>query len=59
MAPLSPERVSNLIGMIYDCAIEPGRWRQTLMEICWSIECVSGAMLLIDFEHSQHKFAYT
>jgi PAS domain-containing protein len=59
MATLSPDRLSNLIGKIYDCAIDPGRWRQTLMEICRSIECVSGAMLLIDLEHSQHKFAYT
>jgi PAS domain-containing protein len=59
MAQLAPERLSDLIGMIYDCAIEPSRWPQTLAEICHSVECVSGAILLVDLERSRHRFAYS
>jgi len=56
---LAPERLSDLIGRIYDCAIEPDRWPDTLAEICRAIECASGIILLIDLEHSRHKFAYS
>jgi DNA-binding CsgD family transcriptional regulator len=59
MGALAPQRLSNLIGMIYDCAIEPDRWPQTLAEICRTIECISGVILLLDLESSQHRFAYT
>lgn len=59
MYPLAPQRMSDLIGMIYDCAIEPGRWPQTLAEICRTLNCISGGMLLLDLEQSRHRFAYT
>ena len=59
MRTLAPERLSDLIGRIYDCAIEPERWPDTLAEICRAIDCVSGIILLIDLEHSRHKFAYS
>jgi DNA-binding CsgD family transcriptional regulator/PAS domain-containing protein len=51
--------MSDLIGMIYDCAIEPGRWPQTLAEICRTLNCVSGGILLLDLDQSRHRFAYT
>jgi DNA-binding CsgD family transcriptional regulator/PAS domain-containing protein len=56
---LSHRRLSHLIGMIYDCAIEPDRWPATLAEICQSIGCVSGFLLLVDLEQSDHKFAHS
>ena len=56
---LAPERLSDLIGRIYDCAIEPDRWPDTLAEICRAVDCASGIILLIDLEHSRHKFAYS
>jgi len=59
MRTLAPERLSDLIGRIYDCAIEPERWPDTLAEICRSLDCMSGIILLIDLERSRHKFAYT
>jgi DNA-binding CsgD family transcriptional regulator/PAS domain-containing protein len=59
MPPLAPDRLSDLIGRIYDCAIEPERWPDTLAEICRTIKCVSGAILLVDLEQSRHKIAYT
>jgi DNA-binding CsgD family transcriptional regulator/PAS domain-containing protein len=56
---LSHQRLSELIGMIYDCAIEPERWRATLAEICQSVGCVSGIILLVDLDQSCHKFAHS
>lgn len=29
-APLSPERLSHLIGLVYDCVIDPRRWQATM-----------------------------
>ena len=59
MGTVAAGRMSDLIGMIYDCSIDPERWPQTLAEVCRAIECISGAILLLDLERSQHKFAYT
>jgi hypothetical protein len=56
---LSHRRLSELIGMIYDCAIEADRWPATLAEICQSIDCMSGFLLLVDLEQSNHKFAHS
>jgi hypothetical protein len=30
---LSPQAMSNLIGSIYDSALDPARWERTLVEI--------------------------
>jgi hypothetical protein len=59
MRMLTHQRLSNLIGMIYDCAIEPERWPDTLAEICRDLECISGVILLVDLEHSRHRFAHS
>ena len=58
MATLGPKRLSHLIGMIYDCAIEPENWPHTIAEICETIGCLSGIILLIDLHRSQHRLAY-
>jgi DNA-binding CsgD family transcriptional regulator/PAS domain-containing protein len=58
MGTLATERMSDLIGMIYDCAIEPNRWPRTIAEICRTIGCLSGMILLIDLRRSQHRLAY-
>jgi DNA-binding CsgD family transcriptional regulator/PAS domain-containing protein len=55
---LAPKRMSDLIGMIYDCAIEPDRWPRTIAEICATIGCLSGMILLVDLRRSQHRLAY-
>lgn len=59
MPTLAPDRLSDLIGRIYDCAIEPDRWPDTLAEICRTIKCMSGVILLVDLERSRHKLAHT
>ena len=56
---LSHRRLSELIGMIYDCAIDPDRWPATLASVCRSISCVSGFLLLVDLEQSEHRFAHS
>jgi DNA-binding CsgD family transcriptional regulator/PAS domain-containing protein len=59
MMLLTHERFSDLIGMIYDCALEPDCWSRTIAEICQTIDCMSGLMLLIDLQRSsQHRLAY-
>lgn len=37
MAPVSSERISHLIGLIYDCSIAPDRWKPTLLTICGAL----------------------
>ncbi len=59
MPTLAPDRLSDLIGRIYDCAVEPDRWPDTIAEICRAIKCMSGVILLVDLEHSRHKIAHT
>src|SRR5215470_15116248 len=58
MAMLAPERTSDLIGIVYDCAIEPDRWPGAIAEICRAIGCLSGMILLLDLHRSQHRLAY-
>jgi len=44
MQQISVERLSNLIGGIYDCAIEPERWTGVLDEICAEFGFATGAL---------------
>jgi DNA-binding CsgD family transcriptional regulator/PAS domain-containing protein len=55
MPVISQEKLSTLIGRIYDCAIEPDRWPQTMQEICNDLLCLNGAILLVDLNHSRHR----
>jgi PAS domain-containing protein len=44
MQQISVERLSNLIGGIYDCAIKPERWTGVLDEICAEFGFATGAL---------------
>ncbi|OKO76347.1 hypothetical protein AC629_33000 [Bradyrhizobium sp. NAS80.1] len=55
---LTHARFSDLIGMIYDCAVEPDNWPGTIAQICQTIDCMSGLMLLIDLQLAQSRLAY-
>src|SRR5208282_6010364 len=48
--PLSPERLSDLIGLIYDCTIEPDRWPETMHKICDDLGCFLSAIYRVDLE---------
>jgi hypothetical protein len=51
---VSPEALSTLIGSIYDCALDPSRWDQTLGEMREALECQNAAIRLNDIRH--HRF---
>jgi DNA-binding CsgD family transcriptional regulator/PAS domain-containing protein len=44
----SPEALSNLIGSIYDCALDPSLWERTLVELKDSVHGRQAAMRLSD-----------
>ncbi|HZT87487.1 MAG TPA: helix-turn-helix transcriptional regulator [Stellaceae bacterium] len=59
MHDVAAERLSDLIGSIYDCTIEPDRWPDTMKEICGELDCMHAAILLVDLIQSQHVFFQT
>jgi hypothetical protein len=54
--PIVPERLSELIGLIYDCIIEPDRWPETMHDICVDLGCFVGAIYLVELESSRVRF---
>ncbi|MDR0779860.1 MAG: helix-turn-helix transcriptional regulator [Pseudomonadales bacterium] len=50
---MSPHKYSDLIGSIYDCAIEPSRWEQALAGIVQAMSCESAILSLNDLRHDR------
>ena len=42
--PVSPERLSDLIGSIYDCVLDPGNWEATLASVNREFDFASSAL---------------
>lgn len=53
---LSHQRFSDLIGAIYDCAIDPERWPMTIEKICQELRCAAGVIQLVDIQHSTNEY---
>jgi DNA-binding CsgD family transcriptional regulator/PAS domain-containing protein len=53
---LAPERLSDLISLIYDCTIEPDRWPEAMREICNDLGCFLSAIYRVDLESSRVSF---
>jgi DNA-binding CsgD family transcriptional regulator len=52
MPKAQPAQVlSQLIGSIYDCVLDPSRWDRTLVEIKDAAECSSSVLYLFDRSH--------
>ena len=51
---ISPERLSQLIGLIYDCAIDPARWPIALDAIRVEIGGANAALDLLALPHGTH-----
>jgi DNA-binding CsgD family transcriptional regulator len=51
------EAVSELIGSIYDCALDPGRWDKTLGELSNMFRCFNAMMVNFDLTHGRAAFA--
>ncbi len=50
---LSPQALSGLIGSIYDCALDPSRWEQTLADIGDALDCYGLILGLSDLRHDR------
>ena len=50
---IAPHRFSNVVGAIYDCAIDPERWPEALHAICDDLRCMLGGISLFDLQRSQ------
>ena len=46
-APIAADTLSDLIGAIYDCAVDPGRWPATLADFRQALDFKSAIMALM------------
>ncbi len=49
---LSSQDLSSLIGSVYDCALDPGRWEHTLAAIRDALNCESAVLNLTDLDNN-------
>ena len=57
---ISPQALSDLIGSIYDCALDPSRWDRTLADVSQALDCFALLLALTDLRHERlliHKAA--
>jgi DNA-binding CsgD family transcriptional regulator/PAS domain-containing protein len=50
---LSHSRLSELIGSIYDCALDPDRWEATLSEVAEAFDCAVVSLTLNDLGNNR------
>jgi hypothetical protein len=50
---ISPQALSDLIGSIYDCALDPSRWDQTLADVSKALDCFALLLALNDLRHER------
>jgi DNA-binding CsgD family transcriptional regulator/PAS domain-containing protein len=50
---ISPQAFSDLIGSIYDCALDPSRWEQTLADVRDALDCQVLTLTLSDLRHDR------
>lgn len=48
--------LSDLIGSIYDCAVDPDRWPETMALICEHLNCMQASIMMADLAESDHQF---
>jgi len=51
--PISPQALSELIGSIYDCALDPSRWEETLADLMDALDGHNAALSLNDLRHDR------
>src|ERR1700742_4110945 len=56
MAAIDTKLLSDLIGEIYDCALDPSRWPKTMGVICSATGCTSSILQFVDLKTSEHHF---
>lgn len=50
---IMPERFSDLVGAIYDCAITPALWPQTIAAIAEAANCLGGMISVLDLDREE------
>jgi DNA-binding CsgD family transcriptional regulator/PAS domain-containing protein len=50
---ISRQAFSDLIGSVYDCALDPSRWEQTLADISEALDCFAPLLALSDLRHDR------
>jgi PAS domain-containing protein len=50
---ISRQALSDLIGSIYDCALDPSRWERTLADVSESLDCFALLLALTDLRHER------
>jgi DNA-binding CsgD family transcriptional regulator/PAS domain-containing protein len=50
---ISPQALSDLIGSIYDCALDPARWEQTLADVGDALDSIVLTLTLSDLRHDR------
>jgi len=50
---LAHRRLSELIGSIYDCALDPGRWEGTLADVAETFDCAVVSLTLNDLHNNR------
>jgi DNA-binding CsgD family transcriptional regulator/PAS domain-containing protein len=54
MPDLRPSRAfSDLIGSIYDCALDPSRWEKTLVDVMQAADCHTAVLNLSDLRNNR------
>jgi DNA-binding CsgD family transcriptional regulator len=57
MTEPTTEDLSDLIGAIYDCAVDPALWPATIGRICGVLRCVASQLYLFDRAAGRNLFA--
>jgi DNA-binding CsgD family transcriptional regulator/PAS domain-containing protein len=57
MAHIPAERLSDLVGAIYDCAVAPDRWPEALRLMCEALDAVASQLYVLDLDTGRHSFA--
>jgi DNA-binding CsgD family transcriptional regulator len=57
--PLSPQHLSDLIGSIYDCVVDPEQWNGAIEKICRELGCKCGNIMTVDYRSRQISYVAT
>jgi DNA-binding CsgD family transcriptional regulator/PAS domain-containing protein len=59
LPPVTRERLSDLIGLIYDCTLDPALWPEAISAVGDAANCFAGMLAVTDPESSEVRFAHT
>ena len=57
--PLTRERLADLIGLIYDCTLDPTLWPEAIRAVGDATNCFAGMLVITDLERSEVRSAHS